>query len=98
MTAAGLRLSHELGYQQGYSWHLRGAAAQALALGQPERAAQLLGAEQALREAHAILIWPDEREEYEQLVAAARAALGEEAYAAALASGQGLSLEQALGT
>jgi len=92
----GLRLSHELGYQQGYSWHLRGAVAQALALGQPERAAQLLGAEEALREAHAILISPDEREEYEQLVAAARAALGEEAYAAAWAIGRAFSLEQAL--
>ena len=95
--AEGLRLARELGgYQQGYSWHLRGAALLALALQQPERAARLLGADAARREAHAILIWPDERAEYEQLGADTRAALSSEAYAAAWAIGQAFSLEQAL--
>lgn len=93
----GLRLAHELGgYQQGYSWHLRGAVAQALARKQPERAARLLGADELLRETHAILIAPDEHQEYAQLLTATRAALSGAACATAWAAGRALTLEQAL--
>jgi hypothetical protein len=52
--------------------------------------------EEALREEHAIVIWPDERADYEQLTAATRAALSVEACAAAWVDGRRLSLEQAV--
>jgi predicted ATPase/class 3 adenylate cyclase len=58
--------------------------------GQGERAARLLGASAALREMIGAPQPPQE-----QTVAAARAALGEEAWAAAFAAGRALTLEQA---
>jgi hypothetical protein len=67
-----------------------------VAAGQTERAARLLGADEALREAHTIPIWPDAGELCDRLVVTARAALGDETFAAAWAAGRILSLEQAI--
>jgi non-specific serine/threonine protein kinase len=64
--------------------------------GQGERAARLLGAAAAVRETLGAPPPPEERAETEQGVAAARAALGEERWAAAFAAGQALTLEQAI--
>jgi hypothetical protein len=41
-------------------------------------------------------IWPDERRDYERIVATARAQLGEEAFAMAWAAGRAMSLDQAI--
>jgi tetratricopeptide (TPR) repeat protein len=60
------------------------------------RAVRLLGAAAALRESIGEALHPVERAEYEGSIAAARAALGEEAFVAAWAAGQALSLEQAI--
>ncbi|HWQ11215.1 MAG TPA: tetratricopeptide repeat protein [Roseiflexaceae bacterium] len=91
-----LALARELGYQQGFSWGLGEAAALASFQGQAEQAARLLGAAETLREASNIPIWPDDRARYEQIVAAVRAALGDEDFAAAWSAGAALTLEQAV--
>jgi hypothetical protein len=48
-----------------------------------------------LREAHSIPLWPGEEAINERIVAAARAVLGEEAFAGANAVGRALSLDEA---
>jgi predicted ATPase/class 3 adenylate cyclase/DNA-binding XRE family transcriptional regulator len=63
---------------------------------QGERVARLLGAATALREAIGAPLTVSSQEELAQAVAAARAALGEEAWAAAFAAGKVLSMEQAI--
>jgi tetratricopeptide (TPR) repeat protein len=81
---------------QGYSWGLRGAADLLLQAGLPEQATRLLGAAEALRKAQAIPLWPDEHGGYERTIAAARATLDEEAFAAAWAAGRAMTLEQVI--
>jgi hypothetical protein len=61
-----------------------------------ERAARLLGAAEALHEAIGLPQSPDWYAEVERPVAAARAALGEEAFAAAWTAGRALTMEQAV--
>jgi hypothetical protein len=63
-----------------------------------ERAVYLFGAAAALWDRLGLPRAPEQREEHERQVAAARAALGEDAFAAAWAAGQRLSLEQAVAT
>jgi hypothetical protein len=60
------------------------------------RVARLLGAAEAVRLASGKPMLPAERLGYKATVAAARAALGEAAFAAAWAAGQALTLEQAV--
>jgi hypothetical protein len=67
-----------------------------LGQGQTERAARLLGAGEALVEAIGGRIPPIDRRFYERTVAAARTALDEAAFAAALAEGRAMTLEAAL--
>jgi hypothetical protein len=61
-----------------------------------ERAVQLFGAAAALWDRLGLPRAPEHRAEHERQAAGARAALGAEAFAAALAAGQRLSLEQAV--
>jgi tetratricopeptide (TPR) repeat protein len=68
----------------------------AVAQGQPERAARLLGAAEAWFDAIGFGVGPTERAEHDGYIAAARAELGEEAFAAAWAAGRALTLEQAI--
>ncbi len=60
------------------------------------RAARLWGAAQALREAIGAPLPPNDQEEYEGDVAAARAILGEAEFAAVWEEGRALTLEQAI--
>ncbi len=64
------------------------------AQGQPERVARLLGAVQTLNAEMSRVPNPQEPSEELDFTAAARAALGEEAFAAALAEGRAAPLEQ----
>jgi predicted ATPase/transcriptional regulator with XRE-family HTH domain len=75
---------------------LEGLAAAIAAQEQLVGAAQLWGAVSALREAIAAPVPPVIRILCEQLMDAARAQLGEEAFAAALAQGRTMTVEQAL--
>jgi hypothetical protein len=92
----GLAQRHgpEPSWEQGDS--LDGLAAVAVARGQPVRAARLLGAADAVRTALAMQLLPIERPGHDEPARAARAALGEAAFAAALAAGQALSPEEAV--
>jgi predicted ATPase/transcriptional regulator with XRE-family HTH domain len=64
--------------------------------GQPEPAARLVGAAAALRAAIGAPLMEPDRRRYDPALAAVRTVLGEEAFAAAWAAGQTLSLEQAI--
>jgi predicted ATPase/DNA-binding SARP family transcriptional activator len=91
-----LALRSELGDRQGIATCLTGFAEQARAEGQPERAARLLGAMEAVSGAIGHALTRHERALYEREVAAVRAALGEEGIAAARAAGRALTVEQAV--
>jgi tetratricopeptide (TPR) repeat protein len=68
----------------------------ALSCGQPERAARLLGASEAILEANGLLLPPLSRVIYERNVAAVRAQLDEARFRAAWAEGRAMTLEQAV--
>jgi tetratricopeptide (TPR) repeat protein len=75
---------------------LEGLAAVDTSDAQPERAARLFGAAEALREAIGTPVPPADRGELERQVADARAALGDDRFAAAWAAGRVLTPEQAV--
>jgi non-specific serine/threonine protein kinase len=75
---------------------LLGLAALAAQEGGPERAARLWGAAAALREAHGLHLPALLRARSEGYAAAARAQVGEAAFAAAWAAGRAMTLEQAV--
>jgi hypothetical protein len=72
---------------------LGGLAGSASDVGQPERAARLFGAAEALRHASGARLWAADRADYDHNLATTRAALGAETFAAAWAAGQALTLE-----
>ena len=78
-------------------FNLEGLAGVVAAQGALRWAAQLWGAAEALREAIDVPRLPVDRVGYEQAVAAARAQLGEEAFAAAWQEGWMMKLEQVIG-
>lgn len=85
-----------LGNQDGLAYVLEGLAWTSAADGQGERAARLLGAATARREALGQSRWPHSREEVETGVAPMRKTLGEERWAAATVAGKVLSFEEAI--
>lgn len=91
-----LLLQQMLGGRHGIVECLEGLAEVAGGCGEGERMARLLGAAARLRESLAIPLREQEGIEYEHTAAAARARLGEEAFAAAQAEGQAMALEQAV--
>jgi non-specific serine/threonine protein kinase len=92
----GLALVWDLDDLRGCAGGMEELASTAGAVGQGERAARLLGAAEALRETLGAPLPHQEQADVEQAVAAARAALGEEAWTAAFAAGRALSPEQAI--
>ncbi|HET9223082.1 MAG TPA: tetratricopeptide repeat protein, partial [Roseiflexaceae bacterium] len=91
--AKGLALSQTIGDQASMSWCLAGVGSVAALDEEPERAARLWGAAEALREAIGCRPPPAARTTYECAMVAARAQLGEEAFAAAWAAGRALTTE-----
>ena len=91
-----LLLHGELGDRLGISQDLEGVAAMRAACGRVEPAVRLWAAAEALREEIGAPPNDPERARYEPLVAEAREALGEEAFAKAWADGRRLSPERAL--
>ncbi len=94
----GLKLAAEVGDETNVAYCLEGLAAVAASEGTIACAARLWGAAEALLatiEVAAYIYAPD-RSLYQSQVAAARSALGEEAFAAAWLQGRALTLEQAL--
>ncbi len=86
----------KLGDPHGSATVLESLAETAVAAGRPERAARLLGAATAVRETVGAPLTAYYQAKEEEEMAPARAALGEEQWAAAFASGRALSLEQAI--
>jgi predicted ATPase/DNA-binding XRE family transcriptional regulator len=76
---------------------LEGLARVSASQGRPERAARLLGASAALRDETGTLLSPVSRTDHDHASDAARAALGEDAFAAAHAEGYVTSLEESIG-
>jgi non-specific serine/threonine protein kinase len=87
---------HEIGELLGVVWALRGLGELALAEGEPERGARLLGASLAVRESFAQPLTEEERALYEKTWCALREDLDGAACDAARAEGLAMSLEQAV--
>jgi len=91
-----LALAKELGLKRVIPAGLEGVAAVVAAQGALSWAARLWGGVEAMRETMGTLIPPVYRADYEQSIAAARAQLGQRAFAAAWAEGRTMTLEQVL--
>lgn len=99
-AAALCRESLTLYREAGDTWavgrYLSVLAAATLGLGQPVRATELFAAATALRERIGASLPPAVRSGHDQAVATARRVLGEDAFAAAWTSGEGMSPEEAV--
>ena len=91
-----LSIRRELGDKWGIVYSLEAFARLNLQENRSEQAAALWGAAQRLRKEIGFPLPPDEQDEYDRAVAAAREALGEEAFAAAWEEGRAMTLEQAV--
>ena len=78
------------------AYPLEAFAVLAAAQNQMERAARLLGAAENLYASIHFEMSAKERAEHDQAIASARAALGDEAFAAAWAEGRMMTMEQAI--
>ncbi len=100
LLCESLEMRAELGDKGGMAWCLEHVAEAIVAEGSdPEdawRAARILGAAQALREATGSMIDPVDHPGYERVVAAVRAQLSGEAFTAAWVAGRAMTLEQAI--
>jgi predicted ATPase/DNA-binding SARP family transcriptional activator len=97
LFAESLGMLCELGHTPGIERLLEGFASLAARQGQRERAARLLGAAEASREAMDYNWWPPLFRVWpERALADVRAALGEEPLAAAWAEGRAMPLDQAV--
>jgi hypothetical protein len=94
--AEGLALARELADQAAIAASLAGLARIADARGCPERAARLFGAAAVLRSTTSSVLDPADSDALERHVAAVRAELSVEAFAAAWAAGEALSLDEAI--
>ena len=92
----GLALARQVGDRENIAYSLEGLAAALAAQGKHARAARLWGAAETLRETIGTPLPPVERPSYESAAAAARAHLGEHAFAAVWNEGREMTLEQAL--
>jgi non-specific serine/threonine protein kinase len=88
----GLTVSAQLKWKRGVIANAAGLAAALVLQHQEERAAQLLGAAASLREDLGISV--DYEEMHDRAHAEAKAALGDEAFAAAWARGEGMTTEE----
>jgi hypothetical protein len=82
--------------QAGIAWCLAGLGSVAALDEEPERAAHLWGAAERLRQAMGCRPAPAARATYERGLIVARAQLGDDAFAAAWAKGQVMTLEHAI--
>ncbi len=94
--ADSLSLRRELGDQRGIAHCLAGLAGVAYEQGQPERTARILGATENLLAAIGSRLEVPDRALYDRTVAALRANLGEQRFAAAWVQGRALALEAAI--
>jgi non-specific serine/threonine protein kinase len=91
-----LAVCREAGDQWGIAMSLVGLAGAAGSEREPERAARLLGAVDAIQPGLAAVMWPVELAEYRRTMSATRAALDEARFEAAWDEGQAMTPEEAL--
>jgi predicted ATPase/DNA-binding CsgD family transcriptional regulator len=96
LLSESLAITGEGGLQWGLPNDLWGVAVLAQASGLPARAAQLIGAHDALRKRMGLPVWTAERASYDQLLANVRTALGDDAYEASWTAGQAMHLHDAI--
>lgn len=94
--AEGLELRQKLGDKRGLATSLTVLGAVAVGEGDYEQAVRLLRVAEALRESIGAPLPPSYHSQYERIMGASRAALREEAHAAAWARGQPVTVEQAV--
>jgi predicted ATPase/DNA-binding SARP family transcriptional activator/DNA-binding CsgD family transcriptional regulator len=94
LAAEGLLVRRDLQDRRGAAEGLEILAGVAAATGQPARAARWFGAAESLREATGSVILPAHRPAHDDGVAAARAPLDRDAFAAAWREGGAMTLEQ----
>ena len=94
--AAAAEVHGELLDQEGSAYRLGGFAAVAFAQGRAEPAARLIGTAKHAREVVGAAVWPGMRPLVQAMDAAVQAAVGDAAYAAALAEGARMRLPEAL--
>jgi hypothetical protein len=92
----GLDLYHAIGDRQGIAWCLEGLAGLATAAGRPEQGANFIGTAARLREEMRSPIQRWEAPTLAAIEAMTRAALGDEAFAAARAIGRATAVEDAV--
>ena len=91
-----LAICHEVGSKEDMAKCLAGLGGAAGSLGQPERAARLLGTAGAVFSTMSYFRWPLDRIEYERYIAATRPQITEAEWDKAWAEGQAMSLEDAV--
>src|SRR5262249_10938159 len=96
LLTESLRMFQEMEITQGLDLTLQRLGGLAVAEGQMQRAARLLATGAQQRAATGTVLAPATQEVIDQDVAAVRAALGAEAFAAAWAAGAVMTLEQAI--
>jgi predicted ATPase len=94
--AEGLVLAGQVGDQAAVAEGLEAVAVGAIALGQPERAAHLYGAADAVRNQMGAPRLLADRDKHERAEEEARCAIGEAVYASAWAAGRATSCDQAI--
>jgi tetratricopeptide (TPR) repeat protein len=94
--AESLALFQDIGARRGIASCLARFAGVASVQGYMMRAVRLSGAAEALRNVIGTRMEPDDRVQYERIVAAARTQLGESVFAQAWAEGHAMTLEQAI--
>jgi predicted ATPase/DNA-binding XRE family transcriptional regulator len=97
LLAESLELERSRNSPSGMARILEAIAVLAHAQGNPRRAASIFGAAQALREASGDALTPTWRALYDRTVAAVRAALDEDTFTTAWATGRSLALDEAIG-
>jgi hypothetical protein len=93
--AEALAIAWELGHVPDIAMRLNWLVRLAAALGEAERAARLFGAEERLREGEADPVEALDPADDHRSKVAVRAVLGEDAFAAAWAEGQAMTIEEA---
>ena len=96
LDGRALTLASEMGAKRALAEWLEGLAGTAVAQGAFERAVVLLGAADAVRDELGAPLPPAERPAHDKDLAAARAALSEDAFARAWAEGRAMPLEDAV--
>ncbi len=97
LHAESLEIKRRLGDQWGIAYSLEGLAGVAHGQNQLSRAASLWGAASSLREAIGSSLSSVYQKEIDERAAAARAALGDEAFSAAWDAGRAITLDEACG-